>query len=181
MFVFSILLLIFLLWLSLNSWKLAIAVMLSMPLAFAGGMLFLQLLNLFVNQALDIITMIGFIILLGLVINNAILLASKYERALQKNLNQYQAITLAIDSRKRPIYMSTATSIFGMLPLMLLPGEGAEIYRGLAAVIIGGMTFSALFSLSYMAALLSMPIFSPNNKTALLMTEEEKIAMAIIN
>ena len=70
--------------------------------------------------------------------------------------------------------MSTATSIFGMLPLMLLPGEGAEIYRGLAAVIIGGMTFSALFSLSYMAALLSMPIFSPNNKTASLMTEVEE-------
>ncbi|NQZ90171.1 MAG: efflux RND transporter permease subunit [Colwellia sp.] len=183
MFVFSIILLIFLLWLSLNSWKLAIAVMLSMPLAFAGGMLFLQLLNLFVNQALDIITMIGFIILLGLVINNAILLASKYQSALQKNLSQYQAITLAIECRKRPIYMSTATSIFGMLPLMLLPGEGAEIYRGLAAVIIGGMTFSALFSLSYMAALLSMPIFSPNNKTASLMTEveEEKTAMAIIN
>ncbi|NQZ22063.1 MAG: efflux RND transporter permease subunit [Colwellia sp.] len=58
-------LLLFSLWLSLNSWKLAIAVMLSMPLAFAGDMLCLQLLNLFVNQALDIITMIGFIILLG--------------------------------------------------------------------------------------------------------------------
>ena len=80
--------------------------------------------------------------------------------------------------------MSTATSIFGMLPLMLLPGEGAEIYRGLAAVIIGGMTFSALFSLSFMAALLSMPIFSPNNKTALPMVEEvekEKTVAAIIN
>jgi len=181
MFVFSIILLIFLLWLSLNSWKLAIAVILSMPLAFAGGMLCLQLLNLFVDQALDIITMIGFIILLGLVINNAILLASKYQSALLKNLSQHQAITLAIDSRKRPIYMSTATSIFGMLPLMLLPSEGAEIYRGLAAVIIGGMTFSALFSLSFMAALLSMPIFSFSNKKKLLMIAEEETAMAIIN
>ncbi len=160
MFAFSLLLLILLLWLSLNSWKLAFAVMLSMPLAFAGGMVFLQLLNLFVNQALDMITMIGFIILLGLVINNAILLASKYQAGLQQNLSQYLAITAAINSRKRPIYMSTATSIFGMLPLMLLPGEGAEIYRGLAAVIIGGMTFSALFSLSFMAALLSLPIFA---------------------
>ena len=56
--------------------------------------------------------------------------------------------------------MSTGTTIFGMLPLMLSPGEGAEIYRGLAAVIIGGMTFSALFSLSFMSALLSLPIFS---------------------
>lgn len=140
--------------------------MLSMPLAFTGGMLFLQLLNLFVNQALDVITMIGFIILLGLVINNAILLASKYQSGLQQNLSQYAAITAAVYSRKRPIYMSTATSIFGMLPLMLLPGEGAEIYRGLAAVIIGGMTFSALFSLSFMAALLSLPILAPKIKVA---------------
>lgn len=163
MFVFSLLLLIFLLWLSLNSWKLAFAVMLSMPLAFAGGMVFLQLLNLFVNQALDMITMIGFIILLGLVINNAILLASKYQTGLNQNQSQYSAIVAAVNSRKRPIYMSTTTSIFGMLPLMLLPGEGAEIYRGLAAVIIGGMTFSALFSLSFMAALLSLPIFAPKD------------------
>ena len=177
MFVFSIVLLVFLLWLSLNSLKLAIAVMLSRPLAFAGGMLCLQLLNLFVNQALDIITMIGFIILLGLVINNAILLASKYQAALKQNHNQYQAITVAIESRKRPIYMSTATSILGMLPLMLLPGEGAEIYRGLAAVIIGGMTFSALFSLSFMAALLSMPIFSSNNKIPKSIGEQKKLSL----
>jgi len=164
MFAFSLVILVVLLWLSLSSWKLAIAVMLSMPLAFAGGMLSLQLLNLFTDQALDIITMIGFIILLGLVINNAILLINKYQMSLQQNMSQHQAIVLAVSSRKRPIYMSTATSIFGILPLMLLPGEGAEIYRGLAAVIIGGMTFSALFSLSFMAALLSMPVFNLNNK-----------------
>jgi len=164
MFAFSVLILLFLLWLSLDSWKLALAVMLSMPLSFAGGMLFLQLLNLFVPQALDIITMIGFIILLGLVINNAILLATKFQAGMKNNLSQYQSILEAIDSRKKPIYMSTATSIFGMLPLMLLPGEGAEIYRGLAAAIIGGMTFSALLSLSFMAALLSMPMFKVVNK-----------------
>jgi len=164
MFAFSVLILLFLLWLSLNSWKLAFAVMLSMPLSFAGGMLFLQILNLFVPQALDIITMIGFIILLGLVINNAILLATKFQSGMNNNLSQYQAISEAVNSRKKPIYMSTATSIFGMLPLMLLPGEGAEIYRGLAAAIIGGMTFSALLSLSFMAALLSMPMFNVANK-----------------
>ena len=174
MFIFSILILLFLLWLSLNSWKLALAVVLSMPLALAGGMIFLQVLNLFVNQALDIITMIGFIILLGLVINNAILLATKFKTGINNNLSQYQAIVAAIDSRKRPIYMSTATSIFGMLPLMLIPGEGAEIYRGLAAVIIGGMTFSALFSLSFMAALLSMPIFMVNQGKA---KSASKVAM----
>jgi len=175
MFAFSLVILVVLLWLSLNSWKLAIAVMLSMPLAFTGGMLSLQLLNLFTDQALDIITMIGFIILLGLVINNAILLINKYQIGLHQNLSQHQAIVLAVSSRKRPIYMSTATSIFGMLPLMLLPGEGAEIYRGLAAVIIGGMTFSALFSLSFMAALLSMPVFNLNNKELDSTTEKSAV------
>ena len=160
MLLVSLLVLTLLMWLTLKSWSLAIGVILSMPLAMAGGMLSLQLLNLFTPQNLDVVTMIGFIILMGLVINNAILLASQFDLALQRGLTQYDAIIQAIALRKRAIYMSTGTSIFGMLPLMLSPGEGAEIYRGLAAVIIGGMTMSALFSMSFMAALLSLGLFA---------------------
>jgi multidrug efflux pump subunit AcrB len=159
MFIFSMLILLFLLWLSLSSWKLACSVLLSMPIAFVGGMLSLKAINLVVPQNLDVITMIGFIILMGLVINNAILLASKYQQGISQGQGQQDAIYFAVASRRRPIYMSTGTSIFGMLPLMLMPGEGAEMYRGLAAVIIGGMTFSALFSLSFMSALLSLPCY----------------------
>jgi HAE1 family hydrophobic/amphiphilic exporter-1 len=159
MFLMSLVILILLMWLTLKSWPLAFAVISSMPLAVAGGMFNLQMLNLFTSQNLDVITMIGFIILMGLVINNAILLASQYDRAHQSGLSQQDSIIQAVKLRKRPIYMSTGTTIFGMLPLMLSPGDGAEIYRGLAAVIIGGMTFSALFSLSFMSALLSLPIF----------------------
>jgi HAE1 family hydrophobic/amphiphilic exporter-1 len=160
MFIFSVIILLLLLWLSLSSWKLAFAVLLSMPISLFGGMATLKLMNLFVVQNLDVITMIGFIILMGLVINNAILLANKYKQGVSLGISQQQAITDAVASRKRPIYMSTGTTIFGMLPLVLSPGEGAEIYRGLAAVIIGGMTFSALFSLSFMSALLSLPIYA---------------------
>jgi len=160
MFTISLIILILLMWLTLKSWPLAFAVILSMPLAIAGGMFNLQLLNLVSIQNLDVITTIGFIILMGLVINNAILLASQYDNAIKNGLSQQQSIVQAVKLRKRPIYMSTGTTIFGMLPLMLSPGEGAEIYRGLAAVIIGGMTFSALFSLSFMSALLSLPIFN---------------------
>ena len=162
MFGLALAILLLLMWLTLKSWKLAGAVMLSMPLAIAGGMLNLQLLNMFSPQNLDVITMIGFIILMGLVINNAILLASQYEIACHSGLCQLDAIKQAIRLRKRPIYMSTGTTIFGMLPLMLSPGEGSEIYRGLAAVIVGGMTFSALFSLSFMSALLSLKMYGPN-------------------
>jgi HAE1 family hydrophobic/amphiphilic exporter-1 len=58
--------------------------------------------------------------------------------------------------RARPIYLSTLTSIFGMLPLMIVPGVGSQIYRGLATVIIGGMTVSALFTLILMPSILRL-------------------------
>ena len=160
MFIFSILILIALLWVSLKSCRLTLAVIASMPLTLFGGMLALVLLNKYTGQSLDVITMIGFIILMGLVINNAILLCSHYQDSLNNGMNKKQAIFESIDTRKRAIYMSTGTSIFGMLPLLLSPSDGAEIYRGLAAVIIGGMIMSALFSMSFMAALLSLPFFS---------------------
>ncbi|OCQ20909.1 hypothetical protein A7985_14035 [Pseudoalteromonas luteoviolacea] len=159
MFLLSLFILCVLLRLSLRNWRQTYAVLLSMPLAMLGGMLCLRLIGLFTNQPLDIITMIGFIILMGLVINNAILLINQYELATEQGQSQQAAIMHAIAVRKRPIFMSTGTSIFGMLPLMLLPGEGAEIYRGLAAVIVGGMTFSALLSIPFMAALLSLRMY----------------------
>lgn len=158
-FVLSLLILLFLLWFTLKSWKLTTAVMSSMPLAIFGGMVSLAALNKFTNQNLDMVTIIGFIILMGLVINNGILLASHFQQCLRRGVNQTNAICSAIESRRRAIYMSTGTSIFGMLPLMLSPSEGSEIYRGLAAVIIGGMTFSALFSMNFMASVLSLPLF----------------------
>ncbi|KZN28919.1 hypothetical protein N480_09130 [Pseudoalteromonas luteoviolacea S2607] len=159
MFLLSLFILCVLLRLNLRNWRQTCAVLLSMPLAMLGGTVCLRLMGLFTNQPLDIITMIGFIILMGLVINNAILLINQYDHALQQGKPQQTAIMHAIAVRKRPIFMSTGTSIFGMLPLMLLPGEGAEIYRGLAAVIVGGMTFSALLSIPFMAALLSLRMY----------------------
>lgn len=158
--IISLLTLSVLMWLTLRSWRLAGAVMLSLPLAIFGGMLNLRLIDLFDSQNLDIITMIGFIILLGLVINNAILLATQFQQGLAKGLTQIKAIEAAIIARSRPIYISTGTSILGMLPLMLSPDEVSEIYRGLAAVIVGGMTISALLCLSFMSALLSLPVFA---------------------
>ena len=62
----------------------------------------------------------------------------------------------ALQTRLRPIFMSTLTSIFGMLPLLLLPGAGSVIYRGLAAVIVGGMCISTMFTLILLPCLLRM-------------------------
>jgi multidrug efflux pump subunit AcrB len=103
-----------------------------------------------------LLTMIGFIILLGLVVNNAILLVDQTRSAERSGLSRYDAVQQALLLRARPVYMSTLTSLFGMLPLMLIPGVGAEIYRGLATVIVGGMAVSAVFTLILLPAVLQM-------------------------
>ncbi|KXI29433.1 efflux RND transporter permease subunit [Paraglaciecola hydrolytica] len=127
-----------------------------MPMAVGGGVVALCLLNLFSFQSLDLLTMIGFIILLGLVVNNAILLVDQTRTAQREGLSVQAAVAQAIQIRARPVYMSTLTSLFGMLPLMLMPGVGSEIYRGLATVIVGGMSISALFTLILLPALLRL-------------------------
>jgi multidrug efflux pump subunit AcrB len=132
-------------------------VMLSMPLAIAGGVISLRIFNLFALQAMDLLTMIGFLILLGLVVNNAILLVMQTRNGLRDGLDRTAAVAEAVRIRARPIYMSTLTSIFGMLPLMVIPGPGSEIYRGLATVIIGGMFVSAVFTLLLMPSILRLP------------------------
>jgi multidrug efflux pump subunit AcrB len=138
----------------------AILVMLSMPLAIAGGVIALRILNLFTTQAMDLLTTIGFLILLGLVVNNAILLVMQTRSGQGNGLERAEAVAEAVRMRARPIYMSTLTSIFGMLPLMLVPGVGSQIYRGLATVIIGGMFVSAVFTLILMPSILRLPPLS---------------------
>ena len=138
----------------------ALLVMLSMPLAIAGGVLALRILNLFTTQAMDLLTTIGFLILLGLVVNNSILLVMQTRVGQKNGLERSKAVAEAVRIRARPIYMSTLTSIFGMLPLMLVPGAGSQIYRGLATVIIGGMFVSAVFTLILMPSILRLPPLS---------------------
>ena len=144
-------------------------VMLSMPPAIAGGVLALRALNLFTTQAMDLLTTIGFLILLGLVVNNAILLVMQARTGTRNGLERGAAVAEAVRVRARPIYMSTLTSIFGMLPLMLVPGIGSQIYRGLATVIIGGMFVSAVFTLILMPPLaisLRRNVSQPDGVTA---------------
>ncbi|MCE9687864.1 efflux RND transporter permease subunit [Shewanella sp. AS16] len=155
-FLLAVLILFLLMAAMFKSAKDSLLVLLSMPLALSGGVISLRLLNLFSFQSLDLLTMIGFIILLGLVVNNAILLVDQTRQGSREGLDLEQAIYQAVATRARPVYMSTLTSIFGMLPLMLVPGVGSEIYRGLAAVIVGGMSFSALFTLVLMPSLLRL-------------------------
>jgi multidrug efflux pump subunit AcrB len=130
-----------------------------MPLAVVGGVIGLRILNLFTYQSLELLTMIGFIILLGLVVNNAILLVHQTRAAEREGLSRSDAVAQAIRIRVRPIFMSTLTSICGMLPLMLVPGAGSDIYRGLATVIVGGMSVSAVFTLLLLPSILRLGDF----------------------
>lgn len=131
-------------------------VIMTIPLAGVGGIIAIRLLNLVTFQPMDLLTMIGFIILLGLVVNNAILLVDQTRQAERKGMERNEAVEHALRIRLRPIFMSTLTSIFGMLPLLLLPGEGSVIYRGLAASIVGGMACSLVFTLLLLPCMLRL-------------------------
>jgi multidrug efflux pump subunit AcrB len=100
--------------------------------------------------------MIGFIILLGIVVNNAILLVEQTRQSEAEGMSRVDAVHEALRLRTRPIFMTTATTLMGMLPLIVAPGQGAQIYRGLATVIFGGMMVSTLFTLVLMPALLQL-------------------------
>ncbi|TDJ20114.1 MAG: efflux RND transporter permease subunit [Gammaproteobacteria bacterium] len=144
-----------------RSFKDSLLVLLALPLATVGSVVALWIMNdglkvfgVELFQPMDLLTMIGFIILLGLVVNNAILLVHQTRAAERGGLGRREAVRQAVSLRLRPILMSTLTSIFGMLPLLLIPGPGTELYRGLAAVIVGGMTVSTVFTLILLPSLL---------------------------
>jgi multidrug efflux pump subunit AcrB len=136
-------------------WDSAIATI-ALPLGTVGGMAALRILGLFVFQPLDLITMIGFIIVLGLVVNNTILLVARTRQAEAEGMSRVDAVRSSLETRLRPIFSSTLTATFGMLPLVLVPGPGAEIYRGLGAVIVGGLLVSHVFTLVLIPALLRL-------------------------
>ncbi|MBL1292918.1 MAG: efflux RND transporter permease subunit [Thiotrichales bacterium] len=137
-----------------RSFKDSLLVLLVIPLATVGGVSALAIMNLYRHQSMDLLTMIGFVILLGLVINNAILLVYQTRAAEREGMSRRDAVNNAVHLRLRPILMTTLTSIFGMLPLLLVPGAGSELYRGLAGVIVGGMTVSTIFTLILLPSLL---------------------------
>jgi multidrug efflux pump subunit AcrB len=139
-----------------RSLKDAILVVISIPLAAVGGVFAITIVNQISFQPLDLLGMIGFIILLGLVVNNAILLVAQTRAAQAEGLDRTAAVQQALRYRLRPIFMSTLTSLFGMLPLLVVPGAGSEIYRGMAAAIVGGMSVSTLFTLLLLPSLLQL-------------------------
>ncbi|MBC6441401.1 MAG: efflux RND transporter permease subunit [Rhodospirillales bacterium] len=132
-------------------------VMIAVPVAAAGGVLGLLVLNIFQTQPLDMLTMLGFVILIGIVVNNAILLVHQTRHHMREDgMAADAAIGEAVRNRIRPIFMSTLTSVFGMVPLVLFPGAGSELYRGLGSVVVGGLSLSAVLTLTLVPPLLGL-------------------------
>ena len=133
-----------------------VIIMFTIPLAAGGGLLGLKLVNLWIaNQPLDILTMLGFVILIGVVVNNAILIVHQALNNIRYHGMAYrEAVLESTRTRLRPIYMSAMTSVIGMLPLVLIPGPGSEFYRGLGSVVLGGIAVSTVFTIFVIPALL---------------------------
>ena len=133
-------------------------IMFSVPLAALGGFLGLALVNVAIAyQPLDVLTMLGFIILIGTVVNNPILIVHQSLNFIRKQgMEAHAAIREAVHSRIRPIFMSAGTSTFAMLPLIVAPGAGSELYRGIGGVVVGGLLVSTLFTLFIVPAMLSL-------------------------
>ncbi len=135
-------------------------IMFTVPLAAAGGFIGLRLENIFIaTQPLDILTMLGFVILVGVVVNNAILIVHQsLNNVRYHGMPHREAVLESTRTRLRPIYMSTLTSIFAMIPLVVAPGPGSEFYRGLGSVIIGGLVLSTVFTIFVIPSLLMFVI-----------------------
>jgi HAE1 family hydrophobic/amphiphilic exporter-1 len=136
-------------------------IMFTVPLAGAGGFIGLRLLDALTARPMpmDILTMLGFVILIGVVVNNAILIVHQSLNNVRLHrMPHKEAVLEATRTRLRPIYMSALTSIFGMLPLVIFPGAGSELYRGLGSVILGGLAVSTIFTVFIIPSLLMFAI-----------------------
>jgi multidrug efflux pump subunit AcrB len=120
-----------------------VAIMASLPLSIVGVMLAL----LVTGTTLNIFSMIGIVFLMGLVTKNAILLVDFANRGQREGLDRHAALLAAGQVRLRPILMTTAAMIFGMLPLAIGLGEGAEQQAPMGRAIIGGVITSTLLTL----------------------------------
>jgi len=153
--------------------------MTTIPLGIAGGIFGLWLINELggilpewglqeVSQSFDMITMLGFLILMGTVVNNPILIVHQAMNARRDGMQAIDAVRHSLDTRLRPIAMSTLTTVFGLAPLVLLPGEGTELYRGVGVIVMFGIMGSAIVSLTFLPALTVFFVekTKPNGNTA---------------
>jgi multidrug efflux pump subunit AcrB len=140
-------------------------IMTTIPLGIAGGIVGLALLNGVgavlgwiglgtLHQPFDMISMLGFLILMGTVVNNPILIVDRAMQHMKEaGSAPIDAVREAVASRLRPIAMSTLTTICGLSPLVFIPGAGTELYRGVGVIVLFGILGAAIVSLTMLPAL----------------------------
>ena len=148
-------------------WGFPFIILLTVPLGIGGGIVGLWLLNFVggllpnfgfdpIQQPFDMITMLGFLILLGTAVNNPILIVDRtIKNFRERGLDAITSVKEALSVRFRPVLMTSATTLMGLAPLVFLPGAGTELYRGLGAIVLFGLAFSALVTLTFLPCLLA--------------------------
>jgi multidrug efflux pump subunit AcrB len=145
-------------------WGYPLLIITSIPLGIAGGIAGLAILNgvgallphiglAEVVQPFDMISMLGFLILMGTVVNNPILVVYQAVDNYRQNPQAVAAVSQALRDRLRPIIMTTITTICGLAPLVLIPGAGTELYRGVGAIVLFGILGAMLVTLTLLPAL----------------------------
>lgn len=150
-----------------SHWGYPLLILTSVPLGIAGGIVGLAALNAVgallpaigvapLTQSFDLITMLGFLILVGTVVNNPILIVEKARENVAAGMAAAEAVTDAVAVRLRPILMTTITTTFGLAPLVFLPGAGTELYRGLGAIVMFGLLFTMATTVTFLPAMLTL-------------------------
>lgn len=141
-----------------RSWIYPLVIMATVPMGMSGGLLSLVLVNWIPGVLIpfDMITALGFIMLSGIVVNNAILIVERSLQLQRSGIAYEQSLYEATQDRLRAIFMSAGTSVLGMLPLALVPGQGAELYQGLGIVLTGGLALSTLLTPTVVPALMGL-------------------------
>lgn len=127
-------------------------VMFTIPLAFTGGLLALAL----TGNEISLISMLGFLVLSGVVVNNGIVFVDYTNQLRERGMDKDEALVLAGKTRMKPILMTAITTILGLSTLALGVGVGAEVLQPLAIVAIGGLTYATILTLVVVPAMYSI-------------------------
>jgi multidrug efflux pump subunit AcrB len=163
-FVLAVVLVYLILVLIFRHWGHPFTILLSVPIGLTGGVLGLWLLNLYLGvitggtqiQSMDVLTMLGFVVLLGAVVNNPILIVEQALNFMETGVEFSEAVVQSTISRIRPILMTTGTTVLGLFPLVINPGAGSELYRGLGVVMFGGLFLGTITTIYFIPAVMGL-------------------------
>ena len=135
-----------------ESFKYPLVIMFTVPLSLIG----IAIALFFTSTPISISAVIGILILVGIVVNNGIVLVDYINQRKAEGYSSYEAITTSVKDRVRPILMTALTTILGLIPLALGIGEGTEINQPMALTVIGGLISSTFLTLYVVPVIYSL-------------------------